>query len=44
MISCIEEIAFNKGWINKEQLIKLSEGLGKNKYSEYLYRIAIGEE
>jgi glucose-1-phosphate thymidylyltransferase len=35
-ISCIEEIAYLKGWITKEQLSKLAEDLNKNQYGEYL--------
>ncbi|HDR4408573.1 glucose-1-phosphate thymidylyltransferase RfbA [Bacillus cereus] len=39
-ISCIEEIAFRKGYINEEQLIKLAEPLVKTDYGKYLLRIA----
>ena len=39
-ISCIEEIAFKKGFITKEQLIKLAEPLMKSQYGEYLINIA----
>ena len=35
-IACIEEIAFNKGYINDEQLIKLAQALKMNHYGEYL--------
>ncbi|MFO7879310.1 MAG: glucose-1-phosphate thymidylyltransferase RfbA [Bacteroidota bacterium] len=38
--SCIEEIAFKRGFIDKEQLIKLAEPLMKNNYGKYLMRIA----
>jgi glucose-1-phosphate thymidylyltransferase len=39
-VSCIEEIAFLRGFINKEQLLKLAEPLKKNQYGEYLIKIA----
>lgn len=42
-VSCIEEIAFSKGYINKEQLLKLAEPLCKNQYGEYLIRLAKGQ-
>lgn len=40
-ISCIEEIAFHKGYINKEQLLKLAEPMLKTEYGKYLEKIAI---
>ena len=39
-VSCIEEIAFLKGYIDKEQLLKLAEPLKKNQYGEYLIELA----
>ena len=39
-VSCIEEIAFNKGYINEEQLLALAEPLKKNQYGEYLIKLA----
>lgn len=39
-VSCIEEIAFLKGYITKEQLLKLAEPLKKNQYGEYLIKLA----
>ncbi len=39
-ISCIEEVAFKKGYINREQLLFLAEEHGKSQYAEYLERIA----
>lgn len=38
--SCIEEIAYKRGFIDKKQLLKLAEPLIKNQYGEYLLDIA----
>lgn len=39
-VSCIEEIAFNQGFINREQLLALAKPLAKTEYGKYLIRIA----
>ena len=39
-VSCIEEIAYKKGFINKEQLIELAKPLSKNQYGKYLLQLA----
>ncbi|MDF1570124.1 MAG: glucose-1-phosphate thymidylyltransferase RfbA [Bacteroidales bacterium] len=39
-ISCIEEIAYKKKFIDKKQLLKLAEGLRKSVYGNYLFSIA----
>lgn len=39
MVSCPEEIAFRKGFIDREQLEKLSEPLCKNSYGKYLLKL-----
>ncbi len=39
-VSCIEEIAFKKGFISKEQLVELAQPLSKNQYGQYLLRLA----
>ena len=41
-ISCIEEIAYKRGFIDKEQLIKLAQPLLKTDYGKYLMEIAEG--
>ena len=41
-ISCIEEIAYKRGFINKEQLIDLATPLLKTPYGQYLMDIANG--
>jgi glucose-1-phosphate thymidylyltransferase len=39
-IACIEEISFNKGWIDKSQLNELIQSLGKTSYADYLRQLA----
>ena len=41
-ISCIEEIAFKRGFITKEQLLKLAEPLMKTEYGKYMVEVANG--
>ena len=41
-ISCIEEIAYKRGFINKEQLLALAEPLLKTNYGKYLVEVANG--
>lgn len=43
MISSPEEIAYRKGFINRDQLKRLSGNLGNTNYSQYLLRIASDE-
>ena len=39
-ISAPEEIAYVKGWINRDQLLKAAEAYGKSPYGEHLRRVA----
>ena len=39
-VACLEEIAYKRGWISKEQLKKLAEPMIKNDYGQYLMRRA----
>lgn len=39
-VSCIEEIAWRKGWIDVDQLYRLGEQLGKTEYGKYLMELA----
>ena len=41
-ISCIEEIAYKRGFISKEQLLELAEPLLKTNYGKYLVEVAEG--
>mgnify|MGYP006076577607 FL=1 len=35
-VACLEEIAYEQGFISKEQLLRLAEGLSKTRYGQYL--------
>jgi glucose-1-phosphate thymidylyltransferase len=39
-VACIEEIAFEKGYISKEQLVELAQPLIKNQYGQYLLKLS----
>ena len=39
-VACLEEIAFNNGWINKQQLLSQAQAFGKTGYGQYLYKLA----
>jgi glucose-1-phosphate thymidylyltransferase len=39
-IACIEDIAFEQGYITKEQLVELAKPLAKNQYGQYLLKRA----
>jgi len=41
-VACLEEIAFNNGWLSKEALNKQGQALSKNSYGQYLLRL-VGE-
>lgn len=41
-ISCIEEIAYKRGFITKEQLVKLAQPLLKTEYGKYLIEVSEG--
>ena len=41
-VSCIEEIAYKRGFIDKDQLLKLAEPLMKTDYGKYLVDVANG--
>ncbi|MDI2593653.1 glucose-1-phosphate thymidylyltransferase RfbA [Pseudomonas sp. N3-W] len=38
-IACLEEIAYNKGWIDDAQLLVLAGGMSKTGYGQYLARL-----
>jgi glucose-1-phosphate thymidylyltransferase len=41
-VACLEEIAYKRGWINKEQLLELAKPMLKNGYGQYLAQLAEG--
>jgi glucose-1-phosphate thymidylyltransferase len=41
--SCIEEIAYKRGFINRDQLLSIAEPIKKSQYGKYLLRIANDE-
>ena len=42
-IACLEEIAYQKGWLNKESIIEIANDMGRNEYSSYLLELVINE-
>ena len=42
-VACVEEIAYNNGWIDEETVLKLAETLKKTDYGEYLVELIKGE-
>lgn len=42
-VACLEEIAFNMGWIDARKLRELAEPMRKNEYGRYLLRVAEGK-
>ena len=39
-IACLEEIAFNYGWLPRERLAEIGRGMAKNDYGRYLLQLA----
>ncbi|MCG4452421.1 glucose-1-phosphate thymidylyltransferase RfbA [Pseudomonas sp. MMS21-TM103] len=39
-VACLEEIAFNNGWINRERLLEQARAFSKTDYGQYLSRLA----
>ena len=38
-VACLEEIAFNNGWLTREQVIQQAERLQKTGYGQYLFKL-----
>lgn len=41
-IACLEEVAFNNGWLTKSDLVNIGQSLSKNNYGQYLLAL-VGE-
>lgn len=39
-VACLEEIAWNHGWLNRDQLLQAAESMGKTEYGAYLKDLA----
>ena len=39
-IACLEEIAYQSGWISRESLLSMASALAKTDYGDYLLRVA----
>ena len=39
-IACLEDIAYNNGWITREKLVEVAAPMAKNDYGQYLLRLA----
>ncbi|MBD9483589.1 glucose-1-phosphate thymidylyltransferase RfbA [Pseudomonas sp. PDM14] len=39
-VACLEEIAFQQGWIERERLLMQAKAFGKTGYGQYLYQLA----
>ena len=39
MVACLEEIAYQRGFIDAEQVLRLAQSMAKNAYGEYLIQL-----
>jgi len=39
-VACLEEIAYQHGWIDREQLLQRAQAFGKTGYGQYLFKLA----
>ena len=42
-VACLEEIAYQQGWIDRDQLLSQAKAFGKTGYGQYLYQLAGGQ-
>jgi glucose-1-phosphate thymidylyltransferase len=38
-IACLEEIAYKRGWINRDDILRLAEPMKKNQYGQYILNL-----
>lgn len=38
-VACLEEIAFNNGWLSEADIHRIGTGLSKNDYGRYLLKL-----
>ena len=43
-IACLEEIAWRKGWLSDEELLRLAEPMKKNAYGQYMINLVKGAD
>lgn len=43
-VACLEDIAFNQGWISREKLREVAKPMAKNDYGKYLLKLADEDE
>lgn len=39
-VACLEEIAYERGWITHDKLVSIAQSMSKNQYGQYLLKIA----
>jgi glucose-1-phosphate thymidylyltransferase len=39
-VACLEEIAYQQGWIDRQQLLAQAQAFGKTGYGQYLFKLA----
>ena len=39
-VACLEEIAYQQGWIDRQQLLVQAKAFGKTGYGQYLFKLA----
>lgn len=42
-VACLEEIAFNQGWLSNEQVLQIGQSMSKNDYGQYLISLVVEE-